>query len=164
MGYTTCYSLPYGDGDAVNYRPLHELDRTGRCTPAVWFGMETIYVADTRNGFASLYEPDCASEQHQQQRRLRAMVTSLTPLVIAILCLRSLATMPLNRLATCYSFVSLDRSSTPHALLPVSTNQADQGRLFYHEQVHQLRCVRYYSRARFCEMKNRPDTGAALAE
>jgi hypothetical protein len=129
--------VPFGDGVAVNYRPLHKSLANTEALHAggiVWYG-DYLYVADTANGFrvfdmsliARVSHTDDTSAIGRNGARTDAFgYRYIIPQVASYI-------KAPGSCAFSYSFVSLDRSSNPPSLLAGEYKSSNiQGRLVHY--------------------------------
>ena len=138
--------VPYGDGNAVNYRPLHKsLTDTDALHAGgmVWYG-NYLYVADTRHGFRVFDMSLIARTSNTNDTGSFGRDGNVTHAFGYRYIVPQIARYdaPEQACNLSYSFVSLDRSSTPHALLAGEyKSRSIQGRLVHYlldEQTHRL--------------------------
>ena len=137
--------VPHGEGNAVDYRPLH---RSLANTDALhaggmaWYG-DYLYVVDTTNGFRVFDMSLIArvSDTSKIGRDGNANVTHAFGYRYIVPQIARYDT-PQEACPFSFSFVSLDRSSTPHAFLVGEYKKSSiQGRLVHYlldEQTHRL--------------------------
>jgi len=138
--------VPFGEGGAVNYRPLHKsLNDTDALHAGgmAWYG-DYLYVADTANGFRVFDMSLIArvSNTNDTSRLGRDGNVSHAFGYRYIVPQVARYDAPEEACNFSFSFVSLDRSSTPHALLAGEYKSSSiQGRLMHFlldEQTHRL--------------------------
>ena len=152
--------VPYGDGGAVNFRPLHKsLNNTDALHAGgiVWYG-DYLYVADTANGFRVF---DMSLIARVSQTNDSSRIGRAGPATHAFgyrYIIPQIARYDAPE-AACdfnYSFLSLDRSSTPHALLTGEYKRSSiQGRLIHYlldPDTHRLEVRRGMIRAQDGQM------------
>jgi hypothetical protein len=152
--------VPYGDGAAVNYRPLHKSDVNTDALHAggiVWYG-DYLYVADTANGFRVFDLSAIARVSHTNDTGSFGRSGNVSHAFGYRYIVPQVARYDRSEGACAYSFsfVSLDRSSTPPALLSGEYKSTSiQGRLvhwYVDPQTHRLDARQGQVRGRAAKM------------